>query len=329
MSFTLRQIRYFVAVAETGKVGEAAASVAISPSAVTEAIQELESITGVILFERHRRGVKLTYEGHRFLQHCRIILDAVSDATYAISSSRKNISGVLRLGTTVTVAGYMLCTPLARFRRTFPQIEVRVLEHSRNLIEKKILNEDLDLAMILTSNLKNSSAISVETLVQSKRRLWTPPNHPLLLQEKVTLEDVSQEPYIQLLIDEAEETTRKYWARYNLMPKVAFKTSSVEAVRSMVATRAGVTILSDMVYRPWSLEGDRIQSCEIADEIPTMDVGLAWRKGADLSECARVFIEFFSMGYTSGRPQHKIGLTLDPDAKSPVGGVKPEDQDMS
>lgn len=311
MSLTLRQIRYFVAVAETGKVAEAAASVAISPSAITEAIQELEGNTGVTLFERHRRGVKLTYEGHRFLQHCRIILDAVSDATYAISSSRKNISGGLNLGTTVTVAGYMLCSPLARFRRTFSNIEIKVLEHSRNVIEGKLLKGDLDLAMILTSNLKNSSEISVETLVQSKRRLWTPPNHPLLLKGKVTLEDIAKEPYIQLLIDEAEETTRKYWANYNLSPHVIFRTSSVEAVRSMIATRAGVTILSDMVYRPWSLEGDRIQSCDIADDIPTMDIGLAWRKNSELSDCAKAFIEFFRMGYTSGRPHHKIGLTVD------------------
>jgi DNA-binding transcriptional LysR family regulator len=147
--------------------------------------------------------------------------------------------------------------------------------------------------------------------VQSKRRLWTPPSHPLLLKEKVNLEDVAKEPYIQLLIDEAEEATKKYWVKYNLTPHIAFRTSSVEAVRSMIATRAGVTILSDMVYRPWSLEGDRIQSCDIADEIPTMDVGLAWRKNSELSDMAKVFIDFFLTGYTSGRPQHKIAPMVD------------------
>jgi DNA-binding transcriptional LysR family regulator len=165
--------------------------------------------------------------------------------------------------------------------------------------------------MILTSNLKNSSDISVETLIRSKRRLWTPPNHHLLGKEKVTLEDVAKEPYIQLLIDEAEATTRNYWAKYDLKPQVIFRTASVEAVRSMIAARAGVTILSDMVYRPWSLEGERIQACDVADEIPTMDVGIAWRKNADLSDCAKAFIDFFRMGYTSGRPQQKTGFAAD------------------
>jgi len=58
-------------------------------------------------------------------------------------------------------------------------------------------------------------------------------------------------------------------------PAVAFATSSVEAVRSMVAAGMGVTILSDMVYRPWSLEGQRIELHTLVDDIPIMDVGLA------------------------------------------------------
>ena len=62
-----------------------------------------------------------------------------------------------------------------------------------------------------------------------------------------------------------------------------FRTNSVEAVRSLVATGTGITILSDMVYRPWSLEGDKLESREIAAAIPTMDVGLAWSSSGDFA----------------------------------------------
>jgi DNA-binding transcriptional LysR family regulator len=78
---------------------------------------------------------------------------------------------------------------------------------------------------------------------------------------------------------------------------------SVEAVRSLVATGAGVTILSDMVYRPWSLEGDKLESREVGAQIPTMDVGLAWPKSAELSAPARAFIEFCRMEFLSGNPR--------------------------
>jgi DNA-binding transcriptional LysR family regulator len=74
----------------------------------------------------------------------------------------------------------------------------------------------------------------------------------------------------------------------------------------MVAVGSGVTILSDLVYRPWSLEGDRIEAHEIIDDVPTMDIGLAWSKDRKHSKCARSFIEFCMMEYTSGNPRANI-----------------------
>ena len=304
MSFSLRQIRYFVAVAETGKIISAAAAVNISPSAITEAVHELESITGTTLLDRHRKGVTLTYEGHRFLQHCKIILAAVSDAQHAVGSSQEKMSGVLTIGTTITVAGYMLSTPLSRFKRNFPNIEVRVFEHSRKIIDGKIRRGDFDLAVILTSNFQEGEGLELETLLSSRRRLWVPPHHRLLKEKKVSLVDFVHEPYIQLTIDEAAATTKKFWGKMNLKPHIIFRTESVEAVRSMVATGMGVTILSDMVYRPWSLEGERIESIDLNGQVPSMDVGLVWKKDHELPDCAQVFIEFFRKEYTSGRPKN-------------------------
>ena len=127
--------------------------------------------------------------------------------------------------------------------------------------------------------------------------------HPLLSKPKVTLRDVAKEPYIQLTIDEAAKTTLSYWSKHNLTPDVVFLTDSVEAVRSLVATGAGVTILSDMVYRPWSLEGDKLESRELSAQIPTMDVGLAWSRSAELPAPARAFIEFCRMEFLSGNPR--------------------------
>ena len=113
MNITLRQIKYFLAAAETGKIISAANMLNISPSSVTEAIKELENITGVTLITRHRRGINLTFDGHRFLQHCYNINASVSDAEYALKNSFTDISGELNLGVTITVAGYFLAPLLA------------------------------------------------------------------------------------------------------------------------------------------------------------------------------------------------------------------------
>lgn len=303
MSFNIRQIRYFVAAAEAGKIVAAASTVGISPSAITEAIQDLEETVGTQLVTRHRSGIKVTYDGYVFLQHCRNILSALSAATYAVGAHRKRVGGELRLGVTITVAGYFLAAPLARFRRSFPDVDITIRELDRSVIEKQLIAGQLDIGILLVSNLKHMADLSTETLAKSRRRLWTSSNHPLLAKPKVTLRDIAKEPYIQLTIDEAAKTTLSYWSKNNLEPTIVFRTDSVEAVRSLVATGAGITILSDMVYRPWSLEGDRLESREISQAIPTMDVGLAWARKLEVPAQAHAFIEFCRMEFLSGNPK--------------------------
>jgi DNA-binding transcriptional LysR family regulator len=306
MDITLRQIKYFIAAAETGKISSAASLLSISPSSITESIKELEKITGVTLITRHRRGINLTFDGYRFLQHCYDINTTVSNAEFAIKNSFTEISGELSLGLTITVAGYFIASPLARFRRAFPQIRIKLLEYPRERIKIMLMEGKLDLAVLLVSNVNNEN-LQMETLVRSKRRLWTSVHHPYCGKTELTLKDISAEPYIQLMIDEAGVTHLQYWHKFGLSPSITFRTESVEAVRSMVAVGSGVTILSDMVYRPWSLEGARIEAHDIVEGVPTMDVGLAWSKDRKLSKSARTFIEFFLMEYTSGSPSAAIG----------------------
>src|SRR5690606_3947516 len=98
------------------------------------------------------------------------------------------------------------------------------------------------------------------------------------------------EPLIMLTVDETEENTGKLLAAFSARPTVAFRTRSVEAVRSLVATGAGIALLPDLVYRPWSLEGDRIESRDGAGALPVVQVGMVWRRGSQLSQPARDFI---------------------------------------
>jgi DNA-binding transcriptional LysR family regulator len=133
----------------------------------------------------------------------------------------------------------------------------------------------------------------METLIQSARRLWVPSGHPLLSAETVGFKEISEQPYIMLTVDEAAHTSLKYWSPTPFQPTILLRTSSIEAVRSMVANGQGVAILSDMVHRPWSLEGRRIETINVRDKVPSMDVGLAWRRGAEFSPQMRAFRSYF------------------------------------
>jgi len=300
MSLTLKQIRYFIAAAETGQVSHAAMEMNISQSSVTAAVQSLEGQLGVRLFDRTHGGVSLTIEGARFLNHARSIMAAVEDAVRSPLGTERKESGLLRLATTYTVAGYFMPRHYARFRRAYPRITLEMHEVPRGRLEAGLVAGDYDLAVMLVSNLDNREELAHEVLVRSQRRLWMPSDHPFCDAEEVRLADVAREPYVMLTVDEASQTAGRYWDRAGVRPNAIFTTSSVEAVRSMVAGGMGVTILSDMVYRPWSLEGQRLEARAVSDEVPSMDVGLAWARARPLSPAAEVFRRFMSVSIGGG-----------------------------
>ncbi len=295
MSLSLKQIRYFVATAECGQISQAAVELSISQSAITTAIKELERTVHVTLFHRSQRGMDLTAAGRQFLSHAYEILAKVEEAAN-LNVLTNDLEGTLSVAATYTVIGYFLPSHLEKISRAFPRLDIQLFELNRETIEEGLLANRYDIAVLLTSNILNP-ALATETLLSSTRRLWVPAKHPLLERESVGLKEVSEEPYIMLTVDEAAHTSLKYWSTTTHQPSVTLRTSSVEAVRSLVANGQGVAILSDMVHRPWSLEGKRIETIVLNDTIPAMNIGLAWRKGISFSPAMEAFRSYFHNTY--------------------------------
>ncbi|MDS9467708.1 LysR family transcriptional regulator [Paracoccus sp. MBLB3053] len=290
MAFTFRQLCYFVAAAESGSVSGAAQVLAISQSSVTEAIRDLEADLGVQLFDRHPRGLDITPRGHQFLRHAQTILGTVSDARQSMVEEATQLSGRLSIGVTSLVAGYVISDVLARFRRANPAVEIAALEDSGEYLEHLLIGGELDVAVMVTSNLRDKLALQAEILEVSPYQLWLPNGHPLAAQPSVTIEDLADESIIMLRLDETEQPTRRLLGAFGTRPKIAFRTRSVEAVRSLVATGAGIALLPSLIYRRWSLEGDPIVSRDVSGSLPVVQVGVVWRKGAPLPATVREFI---------------------------------------
>ncbi len=243
MAFTLRQLQFFVAAAEHESVSRAAKALSISQSSVTEAIKALEADLGVTLFERKAHGVEITNAGHQFLRHARKIRDDVSDARRAFAAGPETRTGEIRLGVTALVAGYGLSDALSRFRRTYPAVRVSAIEDTGDYLEHLLIGGEIDVGFLITSNLRNRSALQVESIAVSAMRLWLPLGHPLMAREAITLDDIAKEPLIMLSVEEIEEGTSRLLSSLGARPNVAFRTRSVEAVRSLVATGMGLAIM--------------------------------------------------------------------------------------
>jgi DNA-binding transcriptional LysR family regulator len=290
-----RHLKFFVATAESGQVSRAATQLSISQSAVTSAIKELEAELGAPLFFRTAQGMEMTEAGRDFLASSREILEKV-DLAKRIAQKQSPAKGSISIAATYTVIGYFLPPHLDRLKHIYPNLDIRISELNRESIEEGLLSNRFDLAVVLTSNISNPE-LETKTLLKSSRRLWAANSHKFIREGKATFEDISREDYIMLTVDEAAHTTMQYWRLSAVQPNVTLRTSSVEAVRSMVANGQGVTILSDMVYRPWSLEGRRIGTAVTDHEIPSMDIWLAWRKGVELPKSVASVIEYFNRSY--------------------------------
>ncbi len=291
MNITFRQMRYFIAVAEVHSISGGAASVGISQSAVTDAIRFIEAELNCAMFARHARGVVLTREGQQFLRHARNIIDAMNDIRGGIGQQAASVGGTLIVGATPTVTGYFLPDLLARYRQALPQVQVTIVEEKSDYIEHLLVNGELDLAILIVPGLTRPEALDHDVLLRSEMRVWMAPAHRLSSQESFSLAELADEPLIDINREELQLVSHAVWARQPVHRRPAYRSASVEAIRGLVATNAGLAILPDLLYRPWSLDGDRILAKRSRDPLPTVDIGLIWRRLSRHSEAAELFME--------------------------------------
>lgn len=300
---TLKQFRYFIAVAESGSVAAASRALNIVQSAVTKSMHELEAELGQRLFERSSKGIVLTAQGHRFLASARRVIGAVAEAARLHRADDAGApTGTLAVGVTSLVAGYYLSELLSRYRRACPGVVVQVIEDTPTFLEHLLINGELDVAIMVSNALGEPQALVVETLTRSPNRVWLASDHPLTAHEDVSLADCAAYDQVVLEADRIDDLMRAVWARHQLKPHTLLRTSSLEAVRSLVGAGAGITVLPDFLYRPWTLDAEHVDVRRLRDELPTVDVGLVWRRGLALKAAAAEFIEVARESSRTRRP---------------------------
>lgn len=292
MNFTLRQLEFYIALAETLQISKAANRCHISQSSMTVSMRNLEEALNSQLFIRHPKGVQLTQSGERFLIHARKIVMNSHVALEDLQNQPETASGTVRIGIAETLSAYLLPNILSDIKNRFPLMEIIFEEAASPVLVSALRQKRFDFCLLLTSNINHDADLQIETFIRSQRKLWTPIGHPLLSQPMLTLSDVEKYPFLLLVTDEYAEVFQDYWQSRGCVPDVHFRSNSFEAIRSLVAQGKGVTILSDLVYRPWSLDGLRVVRRTIDDCITYMDVGVVNTKAAVLSSDSKRLIDF-------------------------------------
>ncbi|MFM8273011.1 MAG: LysR family transcriptional regulator [Gemmata sp.] len=256
----IHQLRYFVAVAETGSFTRAAEREGVTQPTLSEQIMRLEGKKHGLnrrLFDRLGRKVVLTDAGHELLNHAQAILAAVKEAERAVRDSAEG--GSLRVGAIPTVAPFLLPTTVTNFRKAHPTVQLQLKEDLTERLLADLLAGELDVALMAMP--VRDERLHVEKLFAEPLVMALPAQHRLAAKTEVRLADVLEEPFI--LLDDMHcfgDQVLSLCRRGGLEPRVVCRGEQIVTLLAMVAAGQGVSIVPEMaatanvgsacVYRP-------------------------------------------------------------------------------
>jgi LysR family hydrogen peroxide-inducible transcriptional activator len=256
----LHQLRYFVAVAETGSFTRAAEREGVTQPTLSEQVMRLESKNhgvGRRLFDRLGRKVVLTDAGEELLGRAQSILAAVNEAERAVRDSADG--GRLRVGAIPTIAPFVLPAAVTRFNKSHPAVQLHLQEDRTERLLADVLAGELD-AGVMALPIRDDR-LHVETLYSEPLVMALPAKHRLAAKTEVKLADVMDEPFI--LLDEMHcfgDQVLSLCRRGGLEPKVVCRGEQIATLLAMVAAGQGVSVVPEMaavgdaspkrVYRP-------------------------------------------------------------------------------
>jgi LysR family hydrogen peroxide-inducible transcriptional activator len=246
MPLEIHQLRYFVAVAETGSFTQAAERVGVTQPTLSEQIMRLESRQhgiGQRLFDRLGRKIVLTEAGHRLLQHAQRILAAVQEAERALHDIGEQ--GVLHIGAIPTVAPFVLPKVLARFRKEHRLIQVHLIEDVTERLLAALHRGELDIAIMALP--QRHEQLHVEPLKSEPLVAALPQKHRLAQRETIRWADLKDEPFILLHeIHCLGEQVLSLCRREGMEPRVVCQGEQIVTLLQLVAAGLGVTIVPEM-----------------------------------------------------------------------------------
>lgn len=289
--FTLRQCAYFRAVALHGGIAQAARALNISQPSVAQAIDKLEDITGLVLFQRHHaRGLSLTMQGRLFLQHVTRLDDLAHQVEREAAALAAGIAGEIRLGTFLTLSPFYAAGLIRSFTDAAPGVSVRQNEMSLSQLGDSLREGSIDFALTYDDGAR------MEDLIHEQMAVLTPmvviaSDHPLAGCASVDLQRLRDQPYVMFDAPGSRAYFETLLAQGGIAPPIAYSSSSMEGVRSAVAAGFGFTLLVMRPPSPLTYDGREVTELAIENDLPPLRVVLASRREGHSSRVAQRFAD--------------------------------------
>lgn len=266
----LHQLRYFLAIAETGNFTRAAERCHVAQPSLSQQIIKLESELNHKLFHRLGRKAVLTEAGSVFLERARRILFEVDDSTRELQDNPA-LERKITIGAITTLAPYLIPQMLALSRTRLPHLQVHLLEDFRPELTRAVVEGELDLAIV--SLPVKDVRVSVEPLFTETLLLVVGKPHPLASKPKVTVADLVNETFILLGSGSSlASQIQRFCGDHHFEPKIGYRCAQVATVKALVALGVGVSILPQVALA--ASDRSSIIARPLSDRTPTRDIGV-------------------------------------------------------
>ena len=272
--FTMRQLEYFEATADTRSIAAAAAKLNISQPSVSNAIAKLEGQLGVDLFiRRHAQGVSLTQVGMRLLKDVRSLLRHARELQYDAGQPDGAIHGSVGLGCFSTIAPVFMPKLISEFSKLYPSASISLEEGTQTDLVRLLRSGDIEIALLYDLELPDDIIFEKVAVFQPYALL--PAGHPLARKRSVRLEWLTDLPMILLDIPPSREYFISLFQAEGLKPRIGFSTHSLEMVRGMVGQGRGYSVLITRPYANTTYDGESIVAKPISSTMKPGVIGLA------------------------------------------------------
>lgn len=287
INFELYKIFYYTVT--NGSFSKAAEKLFITQSAVSQAVKNLETKLGVVLFFRKTRNLKLTPEGELLYTHIKQAFNFIKTGERKLTETQNLDSGEIRIGASDTVCKYYLLSYLENFHRLYPKVKIQFINRTSPKILDNLKDGSIDFGIVtLPLNDKN---VNVHQLTTVTDIFVAAPKYTELKDRKIKLAELADYPL--LLLEKASSTRRNFDTllqekKINLVPEIELE--SVDLLVEFARIGMGVAhVLKESALT--AIENGELFELEMAEKPPQRQLGLVIMRQVPLSKAAEVFVD--------------------------------------
>lgn len=289
----LRQIVTALAIADHGSVAAAADMLHVAQPAVSRTLQQLESSTGIKLFERLPRGMRPTPEGELFLPHARAITTGLIELERHLDSIRNGSTGSVRIGTVVAGSADLIPLAIARFSKSRPLVKIAVVESNPDHLYASLLGGELDFVIGRLSPLSERDHVDSEPFYQASVQVLVRRDHPLARRNNLSLGDLVDLPWILPSTATALRTQidQSFESRVGRTPHQVVECVTMPTVRRLLIETDHIAVVPTGALGSDTTSGDLLVKLGIDIAGQPVPIGAIKRSGVPLSRACEEFLE--------------------------------------